>query len=255
MNLSPNSFLAGLRANQPQIGLWLSLSSPFSTEAVAGAGFDWALIDMEHSPNELGSVLAQLQALAPYPTTAIVRPDWNDAVKVKRLLDIGAPGLLFPMVQTPNEAAAAVSATRYPPRGLRGVSVATRANAFGRVTDYFDRIEQETAVLVQVETRAAIDLAVEIGKVDGVDGVFFGPADIGADIGILGQPMHADVWQVILPAARRLVTAGIPVGTLVSDPVFARKLIAEEKFTFVACGSDLGILARGADNLLKTMRA
>ena len=140
MNLSPNRFLAGLRANQPQIGMWLSLSSPFSTEAVAGAGFDWALIDMEHSPNELGSVLAQLQALAPYPTTAIVRPDWNDAVKVKRLLDIGAPGLLFPMVQTPNEAAAAVSATRYPPRGLRGVSVATRANAFGRVTDYFDRI-------------------------------------------------------------------------------------------------------------------
>jgi len=255
MKLAPNRFLAGLRANQPQIGLWLSLASPFSTETVAGAGFDWALIDMEHSPNELGSVLAQLQALAPYKTTAIVRPDWNDAVKVKRLLDIGAPGLLFPMVQSPTEAAAAVAATRYPPQGIRGVSVATRANAFGRVSDYFDRVDQETAVLVQVETRAAIDMAVEIGGVTGVDGVFFGPADIGADLGILGQPMHPGVWQVILPAARRLVAAGIPVGTLVSDPAFARNLIAKEKFTFVACGSDLGILARGADNLCKTMRA
>ena len=150
MKLAANPFLAAIRAGQPQIGMWLSLSSPFAAEAVAGAGFDWVMIDMEHSPNELTTVLGQLQVFAAYGTTALVRPDWNDAVKVKRLLDIGAPGLLFPMVQSADEARAAVAATRYPPNGIRGVSATTRANAFGRITDYFARIEQETAVLVQI---------------------------------------------------------------------------------------------------------
>ena len=253
MKLASNPFLAAIRAKQKQIGLWVSLSSPFAAEAIAGAGFDWALIDMEHSPNELATVLGQLQVLAAYPTTALVRPDWNDPVKVKRLLDIGAPGLLFPMVQTPQEAAEAVAATRYPPRGIRGVSVSTRANGFGRVEDYFTACEAETAVLVQIETCAALAQAVEIGSVDGVDGVFFGPADIGADLGHLGQPMHPDVWAAIWPAAKRVIAAGIPVGTLVSDPAFARQLLADG-FTFVACGSDLGLLARGADGLLKTMK-
>ena len=225
----------------------------FATEAVAAAGFDWLLIDTEHSPNDLNSVMAQLQILAAHPVTPIVRPDWNDAVLVKRLLDIGAPGLLFPMVQTPTEAERAVAATRYPPHGIRGVSGCTRANAFGRMTDYFSRIAEETAVIVQVETRAAIEQSLDIGKVDGVDGVFFGPADIAADMGLLGRPADPAVWELIRPAARRLIEAGIPVGTLVFDPAFAKSLLAEG-FSFVACGSDAVLLARGADALLRNVK-
>lgn len=253
MKLPSNRFLASIRSGQPQIGLWLSLASGYATEAVAGAGFDWLLIDTEHSPNDLSSVLTQLQVLAAHPVTPIVRPDWNDPVLVKRLLDIGAPGLLFPMVQSPEEAARAVAATRYPPHGIRGVSGCTRANGFARMSDYFSRIEEETAVLVQVETRAAIAQVLEIGRVEGVDGVFFGPADIAADIGLLGKPSDPAVWDVIRPAARKLIEAGIPDGTLVFDPAFARSLVAEG-FSFVACGSDAVLLARGADSLSRTMR-
>ena len=253
MKLAANPFLAAIRAGQPQIGMWLSLSSPFAAEAVAGAGFDWVMIDMEHSPNELTTVLGQLQVFAAYGTTALVRPDWNDAVKVKRLLDIGAPGLLFPMVQCAAEARAAVAATRYPPDGIRGVSGTTRANGFGRISDYFARVAQETAVLVQIETGAALALAAEIASVAGVDGVFFGPSDIAADLGLLGQPMHPAVWDQILPVARLVRAMGIPVGTLVFDAAFARRLISDEGFTFVGCGGDAAMLARGADALLKAM--
>lgn len=253
MNLPSNPFLQALRSGRAQIGLWVTLSDPFAAEAVASAGFDWALIDMEHSPNDLSSVMAQLQVFAAHDTTPIVRPDWNDPVKVKRLLDIGAPGLLFPMVQSADEAARAVAATRYPPRGIRGVAGTTRANRFGRITDYFARVEQETAVLVQAETRAAVARASEIGATEGVDGVFFGPADIAADMGLLGQPMAPAVWELIRPAARSLIDRRIPVGTLVQDAGFARSLI-DEGFTFVACGSDAGLLARGADALLARMR-
>lgn len=253
MKLPSNPFLSAIRAGRPQIGIWVTLSQAFAAEAVAGAGFDWALIDMEHSPNDLQSVMGQLQAFAPYKTTTIVRPEWNDPVLVKRLLDAGAPGLLFPMVQSPKEAASAVSATRYPPRGIRGVSNMTRANRFGRIEDYFTRIEEETAVLVQAETRAAVAMADQLGSVDGVDGVFFGPADIAADMGHLGNAMHEDVWEVIMPAAKNLMAKGIPVGTLVTDAAFAENLI-NEGFSFVACGTDAGLLAKGADALLKSMK-
>ena len=254
MKMQENAFLAAIRAGRQQLGIWVGLSSPFAAEIVAGAGFDWALVDMEHSPNDLNSVLGQLQAFAAYGTTALVRPEWNDPVLVKRLLDIGAPGLLFPMVQTVDEAAKAVAATRYPPHGIRGVSGSTRANKFGRVTDYFSAAEDQLAVLLQVETRAAVALASEIGAVKGCDGVFFGPADIAADMGLLGQPLHKDVWDFILPAAKKLMAAGVPVGTLVTDSTLARRLL-DEGFTFVACGVDTAILAKGADALLKTMKA
>ena len=254
MKTQTNPFLAALRAGQPQLGIWISLASNFAAEVVAGAGFDWALIDMEHAPNDLASVLSQLQVFASYRTTAIVRPIWNDAVQVKRLLDLGAEGLLFPMVQSVAEAEKAIAATRYPPRGIRGVSTMTRANQFGRTDDYFTRIEDETAVFLQVETRAAVVLATEIGSVDGASGIFFGPADIGADMGFVGQPMHSQVWEIILPAARKLIAKGIPVGTIVGDLGFARNLLAEG-FTFVACGGDAAVLARGVDDILRAMKA
>ena len=253
MKLPENSFLKALRGGQQQVGLWVSLSSPYAAEAIAPAGYDWALLDMEHSPNELHTLLGQLQAFAASGTTAIVRPDWNDPVKVKRLLDLGVPGLLFPMVETPEEARAAVAACRYPPRGKRGVAGTTRANAFGRIEDYYTRVEEETAILIQLETRQAVENAGAFADVEGVDGIFFGPADIGADIGLLGQPMAPQVWDLIRPAARRLIDRGMPVGTLVSDADFAAELLSEG-FTFVACGSDAGLLAKGADRLLAAVR-
>jgi len=253
MNYDVNPFTAALASGKKQIGLWVSLGSNFAAEIVAPAGFDWALIDMEHAPNDVQSVLAQLQVFANSSTTAIVRPDWNDPVMVKRLLDIGAQGLLFPMVQSVEEAKAAIAATRYPPRGIRGVSTSTRANAFGRTTDYFDRVEDEMTVIVQVETQAAIAQAEEIAAVDGVSGVFFGPADIGADMGLLGQPMAPEVWELIRPVSRRLAGKGVAVGTLVSDLDFATELLNAE-FTFVACATDAGLLARAADNAVATIR-
>ena len=253
MKLKQNTFTHAIANGDKQIGLWSTLSSNFVAEVVAPSGYDWVLVDMEHSPNDLNSVMAQLQVFADSNTTAIVRPDWNDTVAIKRLLDAGAPGLLIPMVQSVEEAKKAVAATRYPPHGVRGVSGSTRANKFGRVTDYFARVEAETTLILQLETQAAVAQAVEIGTLDGVSGVFFGPADIAADMGLLGKPMDAAVWDLIMPAAKALMAKGVPVGTLVMDPAFAAKLL-NDGFTFVACGSDAGLLAKSADALLAKVK-
>ena len=204
---------------------------------------------MEHSPNDYFSVMAQLQVFDATDTTAVVRVEWNDAVAVKRLLDLGAPGLLFPMIQNVEEAKRAVAATRYPPHGVRGFAGGSRATKFGRINDYIDRVEDETTVLLQVETRAAVEQAVEIGSVDGVNGVFFGPGDIAADIGKLGKPLDDAVWDFIRPAAKALIDKGIPVGTLVTNADFAAKLL-NDGFSFVACGTDSGLLANASDALL-----
>ena len=253
MQLDTNTFTHALAANQKQLGLWISLCSPFAAEVCAHAGFDWALIDMEHSPNDYTTVMGQLQAFSGSSTVPLVRPEWNNPVIVKRLLDLGARGLLFPMIQTVEEAKSAVASTRYPPHGTRGVSGAMRGNKFGRVTNYVARIEEETTVLLQLETAAAVAIAEDIATVDGVDGVFFGPADIAADIGKLGKPMDPAVWALIKPAAQRLIAKGIPVGTLVLDPTFAAELL-NEGFTFVACGSDLSLLAKNSDALLANVK-
>lgn len=253
MKLPTNAFMAALSNYKRQVGLWVSLGSNLSAETIAPSGYDWVLLDMEHSPNDLSSIMSQLQVFASSSTTAIVRPSWNDPVLVKRLLDIGAPGLLFPMIQSVEEAKLAVASTRYPPNGFRGVSLSTRANAFGRISDYFARIEQETPVLLQLETQAAIELAEDIAAVEGVSGIFFGPADIAADMGLLGKPMDPAVWDVIRPAAKKLIDAGVPVGTLVLDAAFAAELL-NDGFTFVACGSDVSLLSKGADALLSKVR-
>ena len=157
------------------------------------------------------------------------------------------------MIQNVEEAQKAIAATRYPPRGVRGVSGSTRANKFGRIKDYFAKVEQETTVILQLETQSAVAMAEEIGTQDGVSGVFFGPADIAADMGLLGKPMDDAVWDLILPAARALMAKGVPVGTLVLDTEFAAKLL-NEGFTFVACGSDASILAKGSDALLAQVK-
>ncbi len=252
--LPTNKFLRGIQSKDPQIGLWISLCSNIGADVVAPSGFDWVLVDMEHSANDYQSVMSQLQVFDTSKATAIVRPEWNDPVAVKRLLDIGARGLLFPMINSVDEAKQAVAATRYPPHGIRGFSASTRANRYGRTPDYIDRIEHETAVIVQIESKAALAVADDIAAVDGVDGVFFGPADIAADIGLIGQPLNAAVWDVIRPVAKRLIASGVPVGTLVADAQFAAELI-NDGFNFVACGSDIGLLAKASDALLETVKS
>jgi len=254
MQLAKNQFLRAIQNGEKQVGLWVSMCSPYAAEVVAGAGFDWVVVDMEHAPNDVMSVAAQLQAFAGTATTTLVRPDWNDKVAIKRVLDVGAQGLVIPMVQSVAEAEQAVAATRYPPSGVRGVAGAMRATKFGRIADYAARVSDETALILQVETMAAIQQAEAIGGLDGVSGVFFGPADIAADLGHVGQPMHPDVWAVIKPAARRLIDQGVPVGTLVLDPAFATALF-NEGFSFVACGLDTTLLAQGADALLQTVKS
>ena len=253
MQVRPNPFKKAIAAGEKQVGLWISLANNFAAEVIAPAGYDWALVDMEHSPNDYFSVLGQLQAFAAYDTTAIVRAEWNDPVAVKRLLDLGVPGLMFPMIQTVEEAEAAVASTRYPPKGIRGVAGSSRATMFGRIPDYVSKVEEETAILLQLETRAAVERAVEIGAVDGVDGIFFGPGDIAADLGKVGKPMDPEVWKLIKPTAAALIQRGIPVGTLVLDPAFAASLL-DDGFSFVACGTDTALLAKSADMLLAQVK-
>ena len=253
IDITSNTFTHAIAKGEKQIGFWISLSSPFAAEVIAPAGFDWALIDMEHSPNDYFSVMGQLQVFAATQTTAIVRVEWNNSVVVKRVLDLGAPGLLFPMIQSVEEAQQAVAATRYPPKGIRGVSGSTRATRFGRIRDYPFKVEQETTIIVQLETQKAIAEAEAIAAVDGINGVFFGPADIAADIGKLGQPLAKEVWDLIRPVAKQLAKKGIPVGTLVMDADFASELLHEE-FTFVACGQDTSLLAKATDQLLAQVR-
>jgi 4-hydroxy-2-oxoheptanedioate aldolase len=254
MKLTPNRFTQAIAKGEKQVGLWVSLLGGFQAELIAASDFDWVLLDMEHSPNDMQSVLGQLQAFERSTATALVRPEENNPVLVKRLLDLGAPGILFPWVQNVEEAKAAVAATRYPPRGIRGFSGSHRGNRFGRVTDYMTQVEHETAVIIQLETRAAIEQAEEIAAIDGVSGIFFGPADIAADIGHIGQSLHPEVWELIWPAARKLISMGMPVGTLVIDAGFATKLL-QDGFTFVACGTDAAILTRGADALAAEVKS
>ncbi len=254
MNLAKNPFTHAIAKGDKQIGLWISLANNTAAEVVAGAGYDWVVVDMEHTTADYNDVLGQLQAFANSGTTAIVRPEWNDPVTVKRLLDLGAQGLVIPMIQSVEEAEKAVASTRYPPHGVRGVSGATRATKYGRIKDYTAAIEAETTVILQLETAHAIAQAEAIGAVKGVSGIFFGPADIAADIGHLGDPMHEDVWALIRPAAQKLIAMGVPVGTLVMDPLFAAKLL-NEGFTFVAGGTDAALLARASDAALATIKS
>ena len=246
--LPHNAFKEKLLAGEVQIGLWTSLASAYAAEVVAGSGFDWLLLDTEHSPGAVDSVLAQLQAVAPYPVSPIVRPDTNDTVLIKRYLDIGVQTLLIPYVQTAEEARGAVAAMRYPPKGVRGVGGTTRATVFGRVPGYAKIAEQELCLLVQIETEEALERLEEIAVVDGVDGVFIGPNDLAASLGHLGDLKHEDVIGAIVSALIRLKAMGKPAGILTPDEDFARRCL-KLGATFVAVGSDIGVLARGTEAL------
>jgi 4-hydroxy-2-oxoheptanedioate aldolase len=243
-----NTFKAALRMGQQQIGLWSTLSTAFGAEVVAGAGFDWLCLDTEHSPGDVLTVMAQLQALSGYAVSPVVRPASNDPVLIKRFLDVGAQTLLIPYVQSAEDACAAVAAVRYPPEGIRGVSSLTRATRFGRVKGYAQGADAEIALLVQVETRAGLAAIEAIAAVDGVDGIFIGPADLGASLGHNGNPSHPAVVSAVEDAIRRIVSTGKPAGILTADPAFAAQCI-ELGTTFTAVGIDVGLLARTADEL------
>jgi len=247
MQLPVNAFKKAIASGQPQIGIWSSLCSAISAEVLADAGFDWVLLDSEHSPNELPIVQNQLDALLAGNTEGIVRPAWNDTVLIKRYLDVGARTLLLPYVQNPEEAKRAVAATRYPPLGVRGVSGCTRANRYGRVKDYFKRVHDELCVLLQVETTSAMKHIEAIAEIDGVDGIFIGPNDLAADMGHLGNWQHPEVWKVMEDAAKRIRKAGKAPGILVGEADGQRCI--DMGYTFVAVGSDLVMLARGSEAL------
>ena len=253
MDLPRNNFKHALAQGRLQIGLWCSLCSNITAEVVSDSGFDWLLLDTEHAPNEVPDLLQQLQAVARGPATPIVRPAWNDIVLIKRVLDIGAASLLIPYVQTVEEARRAVAATRYPPQGVRGVTATGRAARYGRVTDYLKKAHTELCLLVQVETRAALDRIEDIASVDGIDGVFIGPADLAASLGHVGNPQHPEVQAALEDAVRRLTAVGKPAGILTPNEDEARRYIGWG-YLFVAVGSDLGLLTRGADTLAKKFK-
>jgi 4-hydroxy-2-oxoheptanedioate aldolase len=248
MELPHNAFKRALKEGRQQIGLWSSLSSNYTVEVIAGAGYDWILLDMEHSPNDLESLLSQLQAAAPYPTHPVVRVSWNDMVTIKRVLDVGALSLLIPYVSTVAEAKSAVAATRYPPAGVRGVAGTTRATRFGRVQGYAKKAQEEICVLLQVETREGLDNIEAICAVDGVDGVFIGPADLHASLGHTGETANPEVVPLMEEAMRRIRKAGRAPGYLSPVEADAKRMLAAGGL-FVAVGADVGLLARGAEAL------
>lgn len=254
MNLPENRFKRALKAREQQLGLWCSLPGSYATEVVAASGYDWLLFDTEHSPSDPITILPQLQAAAAYPVSPVVRPASNDTVLIKRFLDLGAQTLLIPYVQSAEEARAAVDATRYPPAGVRGVSGMTRANRFGRIGDYAQRASEELCLLVQVETEAALGQIEAIAAVDGVDGIFVGPADLAASLGYPGGTGNPVVVAAVLDAIRRITAAGMPAGVLTPDAAFARRCI-EAGTLFTAIAIDAALLARGSEAVLRGFKA
>ncbi|WP_394822996.1 HpcH/HpaI aldolase/citrate lyase family protein [Pendulispora albinea] len=248
-----NRFKIALRERRPQIGLWSSLCSHLVAEVIAGAGFDWIVIDSEHGPNELPDVVHQLQAMAPYSVEPVVRIPIADPVAIKRYLDAGARSILVPMVQNAAMAAAIVSATRYPPAGIRGLSLANRANRFGRTPDYVQRAADDICVLVQAETAEAISHIEAIATTPGIDGIFIGPYDLSADLGHIANPAAPAVQELIATGARRGIAAGKAMGILAPNENDANRYL-DAGFTFVAVGSDVGILARQSEALAASFR-
>jgi 4-hydroxy-2-oxoheptanedioate aldolase len=254
MDIAHNAFKAALRAGKPQLGIWSSLVSPVVAEILGQSAFDWVLFDAEHAPVDLAGLYPLLQACAGGKASAAVRPPWNDPVMVKRVLDMGAQTVLLPFVQTPAEAAAAVASTRYPPQGIRGVSVATRAGGYGRRSEYLARAADNICTLVQVETAEALAQLDAIAATNDLDGIFIGPSDLSASMGYLGQPGHADVQATIKAAAKTILAQGKAPGILAMNATDARRYL-DWGYLFVACGMDIRILVQGVDALYREIVA
>jgi len=247
-----NRFKAAILERRRQIGMWLALASGYSAEIAANAGYDWLVIDAEHAPNDIPLILAQLQALAPYPAAAVVRLASDESWMIKQVLDIGAQTILVPMIECGEQARRVVAATRYAPEGVRGIGAAlARASRFNGIADYIATANAEIGVLVQVETRAGLAAIEDICAVEGVDGIFVGPSDLAADMGFPGNSAHAEVQAEVLRAIARIVAGGKACGILTSNPDQVRDYLAAG-CSFVAVGSDIGVLTAGLKSLRKT---
>ncbi len=245
----PNQFRADLLAGKRLIGCWCSLANPITTEVLGLAGFDWLLLDGEHAPNDVASFIPQMMALKDSRSAPVVRPSWNNPVEIKRLLDAGFYNFLIPFIESADEARRAVAATRYPPQGIRGVSIAHRSNRFGTVPDYLQGVNEQISVMVQIESRKGVAAAAEIAALDGIDGLFIGPADLAASLGHLGNSNHAEVQDAMAQVFAAAKAAGKPVGTLAGVEADARRYLAQGA-SFVAVGSDLGLF-RAATQALR----
>lgn len=260
MKIPQNTFRDALKAGQPQIGCWVGFASPDVAEALAGCGFHWLLIDGEHAPNDPRSVIDQLRAIAPYgvpygKTHAVVRAVQADVALVKQYLDIGAQTLLIPMVDTAEQAALMVQAMRYPPEGIRGMGAAlARASRWNQVDDYANQANGQMCLLVQAETVTAVKNLKAIAETDGVDGVFFGPADLSASMGHRGQPGHPEVQKVILDGIATVRAAGKAPGILATDPELAQQYL-DAGALFVAVGLDTALLVKAASGLVQRFSA
>jgi 4-hydroxy-2-oxoheptanedioate aldolase len=236
-------------AGRPLAGMWVCSGSPLIAEICAGSGLDWLLIDAEHSPNGLESILAQLQAVSGYPVHPVVRPPVNDTVLLKQYLDLGVQNLLIPMVNSAEEARAAVAAVRYPPHGVRGVgSALARASRWNRIPDYLARASETISVTVQIESEAAVDAVEEILAVDGVNAVFVGPSDLAASMGLLGEQEHPKVRAAVEHCLAAAKTAGKPAGVNAFNETTARAYL-DAGASFVLVGADVAMLARGSEAL------
>jgi len=255
MQIPTNTFKQRLLRGDTQIGLWLGLADAYAAELLAGTGFDWLAIDAEHAPNDLRTVLAQLQAVAPYPVQPVVRPVEGDVALIKQYLDAGAQTLLIPMVDSAEQAAQMVQAMRYPPKGIRGVgSALARSSRWNGIADYLTRADDEMCLLAQVESAQGLKHLDAIARTEGVDGVFFGPADLSASLGYLGRPGAPEVQQVICESITKVRKAGKAAGVLSADPVLARRYL-EQGATFVAVGVDTTLLAQAARQLAAAFKS
>jgi 2-dehydro-3-deoxyglucarate aldolase len=249
----PNRFRQDLIARKRLIGCWASLGSPITTEVLGVAGFAWILLDAEHAPNDVLTLVPQSMALKDSVSAPVVRPPWNDTVVIKRLLDAGFHNFLVPFVESAEEARHAVAATRYPPAGVRGVSVSQRSNRYGSVPDYLKIINDNIAVTVQIESRAGVENAASIAAVEGIDGLFVGPSDLAAAFGHLGNAGHPEVQEAMTRVYAAAKAAGKAVGTLAPVEADARRYM-QMGATFVAVGSDLGVLRMATQALRDKFR-
>ncbi len=251
--MNPFCQLLRARGAKVPVGTWVMSASPIVAEAVGMAGFDWGVLDMEHTPLDLMDLVHLLQAVGNTKMVPVVRVPWNDSVAVKRVLDAGAQTLLFPFVQSADEARAAVAATRYPPEGVRGMAGMSRASRFGTVPDYFKVANKSINVIVQIETPHAASLLEEIAAVQGVDALFVGPGDLSGALGVPGQLTHPDVMAVMADCAQRAQKLGIPIGTVGGTPDVVTRYRAMG-YDYVAVASDLGLLMRGAQAAVQALR-
>lgn len=246
-----NSFKQDLRARRPQAGLWMSLGSESSVEIASLCGAGWLLIDMEHSPNEAMMVMNQLRA-AVDGARCVVRPPCSDPVVTKRLLDIGTRNLMFPMIETAEQAREVVSWTRYPPQGIRGISGVVRANGYGTDSRYLDTYTDELTIIVQVESPEAIRNIPEIAAVEGIDSIFIGPGDLMASLGKAGTQEDVEHTRLIDEGLKSIHEAGIAAGILGYGQAKASEYFAAG-FDYVAVGADTWMLVTGFKALLSAI--